>query len=593
MAEHSRNPDRDAHNDCDDEEVYATSGSGLMYRRIEAPSGGGVVAANLPMQAHFAARPSAGLGASPTGAPGFDSETSGESVGLWAGAYSSEVSRLAPSIKHPSAYDDVQTHRGDAQHVYVHPSKSGNDGGRGVAPPGNFNPFASDQYIFQEYESMPRYFAPFGIAGSAPKSGSSSNDGELEDSDTPCVATLPSTFRLERTNLVVTAPVTERSLSVDSLLDALRAALADAGVDVLDLKPAHCVLECSYHVGNRFLSLFVRVFKAPNRASGQLFDNSSTGNNNDDGDEQTPFLVEAQLREGDRLHFSALFREIMRAFMNQEGVNLAGTFRYKPRTYPATGEGLALEQVNMAPSRNSIRLLAERGEAIKTGGSPLPVPPSMASPLASSSSFPELDSDMMDDVMLLAGMLSGSYLDVQADAAAAVAGLTTDGKLVDQLSSVAAANAANALARAAARLLVETRHRPARRQAAVAVANLTKTPQLRAALLASDPPAGGEGFRGRVASADDLHAQQRRLVESLVVLSMGRDDGSAARKSEEEIGMRRECMRALVGLAESHVVRDMPAMRLLLSTDPSGRGAKDATLTKRLVECREILRSRA
>lgn len=131
------------------------------------------------------------------------------------------------------------------------------------------------------------------------------------------------------------------------------------------------------------------------------------------------------------------------------------------------------------------------------------------------------------------------------------------GNLLEQLSRGAAANAANALARAAARLLVETRHRPARRQAAVAVANLTKTPQLRAALLASDPPAGGGGFRGRVSSADDLHAQQRRLVESLVVLSMGRDDGSAARKNEEEIGMRRECMRALVGLAESHVVRDM------------------------------------
>lgn len=110
---------------------------------------------------------------------------------------------------------------------------------------------------------------------------------------------------------------------------------------------------------------------------------------------------------------------------------------------------------------------------------------------------------------------------------------------------------------------METRHRPARRQAAVVVANLTKTPQLRAALLASDPPAGGGGVRGGVASTDDLHAQQRRLVESLVVLSMGRDDGGAAvaRKNEEEIGMRRECMRALVGLAESPAVRDMVRWR--------------------------------
>lgn len=83
----------------------------------------------------------------------------------------------------------------------------------------------------------------------------------------------------------------------------------------------------------------------------------------------------------------------------------------------------------MAPSRNSIRLLAERGEAAKGGGSPPPVPASMARPQASSSSCAvELDSDMINDLLLLADMLSGKYLDVQADAAAAVAGLTTDGE---------------------------------------------------------------------------------------------------------------------------------------------------------------------
>lgn len=128
---------------------------------------------------------------------------------------------------------------------------------------------------------------------------------------------------------------------------------------------------------------------------------------------------------------------------------------------------------------------------------------------------------------------------------------------MEQLSRGGAANAANRLAHASARLLVETCHRPARRHASVVVANLTKTPQLRKALLDSDPPAGGGGFRGGVASTDDPHAQQRRLVDSLVVLSLGSDDGSASRKSEEEIGMRRECMRALVGLAQDPVVRDM------------------------------------
>ena len=68
-------------------------------------------------------------------------------------------------------------------------------------------------------------------------------------------------------------------------------------------------LECSFHKGNCFLSLFVRVYRAPDRASGELID---TGNGNDQ--EQTPFLVEIQHREGDRLQFTSLFREIMREF---------------------------------------------------------------------------------------------------------------------------------------------------------------------------------------------------------------------------------------------------------------------------------------
>lgn len=110
--------------------------------------------------------------------------------------------------------------------------------------------------------------------------------------------------------------------------------------------------------------------------------------------------------------------------------------------------------------------------------------------------------------------------------------------------------AANELCTASARLLVETQHRPARRQAAVVVANLATTPELRAALLASDNVAT-PGHTG----------MQRRLVESLVVLSMGVDVGGAgtaptADKKEEEIGMRRECMRALVGLVQCQAVRN-------------------------------------
>ena len=65
--------------------------------------------------------------------------------------------------------------------------------------------------------------------------------GEAEP-ETPLVMTFPSTFRLERTNFVATSPSAGQFLSVDSLVGALRSSLAKANVDVLDYKPAHCVV---------------------------------------------------------------------------------------------------------------------------------------------------------------------------------------------------------------------------------------------------------------------------------------------------------------------------------------------------------------
>jgi len=248
------------------------------------------------------------------------------------------------------------------------------------------------------------------------------------------------------------------------------------------------------------------------------------------------------------------------------------------------GEGLALETASMGPSCNSIRMGAG------SGVSPLPVPAGMAknqTPL-------DLDDDMMDDVVMLANMQRGEYLDVQANAATAVAGLTTDrellhhiakyqnfsgsslfccrclphhaphllstrnvplclslafclassalyggdscccatANLLEQLCRDRAYGAAKDLAAASARLLIETQHRPARRQAAVVVANLSTKPKLRTALLASDQAA----FR-------DPYTQQRGLVFSLVCFSMGVSVDSLVAvppgKKEEEIGMRR------------------------------------------------------
>jgi len=67
-------------------------------------------------------------------------------------------------------------------------------------------------------------------------------DGGFEETDAPCTIPFPSTFRLERTNFVATPSSPGEALSVESLLDALRSALSGAGVDVLEFKPAHCVV---------------------------------------------------------------------------------------------------------------------------------------------------------------------------------------------------------------------------------------------------------------------------------------------------------------------------------------------------------------
>ena len=66
--------------------------------------------------------------------------------------------------------------------------------------------------------------------------------GEPGDSDTPCAITFPSTFRLERTNFVVSAVSPVAILSILAVLKAVRSALSGVGVDILEFKPAHCVV---------------------------------------------------------------------------------------------------------------------------------------------------------------------------------------------------------------------------------------------------------------------------------------------------------------------------------------------------------------
>lgn len=81
----------------------------------------------------------------------------------------------------------------------------------------------------------------------------------------------------------------------------------------------------------------------------------------------------------------------------------------------------------MAPSLNGIRILAEREETMKSSGAGLGVPrPPVLACMVKTQDVSELDDDMMAQVTLLANIVRGNFLDVQADAGTAVAGLTPD-----------------------------------------------------------------------------------------------------------------------------------------------------------------------
>lgn len=53
------------------------------------------------------------------------------------------------------------------------------------------------------------------------------------------------------------------------------------------------------------------MFLPPDPASGQLYSTEKSSKN----DEENAFLIELQLREGDRLRFNVIYRELLQLFM--------------------------------------------------------------------------------------------------------------------------------------------------------------------------------------------------------------------------------------------------------------------------------------
>ena len=100
---------------------------------------------------------------------------------------------------------------------------------------------------------------------------------------------------------------------------------------------------------------------------------------------------------------------------SQNGVDLTGTLRYKPRPFPEKGEGLVLERI--ASLEKTSRLSMRQ-------------PKEYASELPSQTSSGPMDEDMMEDVFKLVEALETGFLDVQTDAATAMAGLTSEGETI-------------------------------------------------------------------------------------------------------------------------------------------------------------------
>ena len=98
---------------------------------------------------------------------------------------------------------------------------------------------------------------------------------------------------------------------------------------------------------------------------------------------------------------------------SQHKIALTGTLCYKPKPSPEKGEGLVLEEIASLEKTSTLSMRQ---------------PEKRASEMVVSIPSEPMDDDMAEDVFKLAEALDTGFLDVQADAATAIAGLSSDGK---------------------------------------------------------------------------------------------------------------------------------------------------------------------
>ena len=98
-----------------------------------------------------------------------------------------------------------------------------------------------------------------------------------------------------------------------------------------------------------------------------------------------------------------------------------GTLRYKPRPFPEKGEGLVLERITSLEKRSRLGMRQ---------------PEEYASELPSRIQIESMDGDMVETLFNLVKALDTGFLDVHADVATVIAGLTSDGEAISPPTAV-------------------------------------------------------------------------------------------------------------------------------------------------------------
>jgi hypothetical protein len=187
-------------------------------------------------------------------------------------------------------------------------------------------------------------------------------------------ALFPFPWRLERTNFALQIDQECEKEAIATAINALEAAFAAAQCDVVKRRWNRCRWSYQYLVGNNWLGIIARIYKF-----------------------QNTFIVEIQRRDGGAVVFRAIHDRILNHMRDHaEGVKLVGTYQY------LHGETLALQPIDVCCCEGSS---GDSDGQLGLGQS-------------------ELCGALAEELRSLLPLAKSPYLETQCDAIKALAGVT-------------------------------------------------------------------------------------------------------------------------------------------------------------------------